>query len=38
VRIAIDWALDNVFRPDSSELGVTDLRPTPLGTSTPSEP
>jgi NADH:quinone reductase (non-electrogenic) len=38
VRIAVDWALDNVFRLDSSELGVTDRRPTPLGTSAPSEP
>jgi len=38
LRLAFDWALDSVFRLDSAELGVTDLRPTPLGSSAPGEP
>jgi NADH dehydrogenase len=35
VRLALDWALDNLFRLDSSELGVNDSRPTPLGETAP---
>ena len=38
LRLAFDWALDSVFRLDSAELGVTDRRPTPLGSSAPGEP
>jgi NADH:quinone reductase (non-electrogenic) len=37
VRLAADWALDNLFRLDSSKFGVTDSRPTPLGSTAPGE-
>jgi NADH:ubiquinone reductase (H+-translocating) len=37
IRIAGDWMLANLFRLDSSEWGVTDSRPTPLGTAAPRE-
>src|SRR4051794_7352603 len=31
IRLALDWGLDNFFRRDSSELGVKESKPTPLG-------
>jgi NADH dehydrogenase len=37
VRLAADWALDNLFRLDSSELGVTDSHPAPLGSTAPAD-
>jgi NADH dehydrogenase len=37
IRIAGDWLFASLFRLDSSEWGVTDSRPTPLGTAAPDE-
>ena len=37
IRIAGDWLFADLFRLDSSEWGVTDSRPTPLGTAAPEE-
>ena len=38
IRIAGDWLSASLFRLDSSQWGLTDSRPTPLGTAAADEP